>query len=77
MRQTYIARIIDGNGDMIGFERFGCKKVETVRNNMYRLFQNDIYRACNRTARKLRIYATPDGYHIEDLKVEYDIELNG
>lgn len=77
MKQTYIARIIDGNGNMIGFERFACKKVETVRNNMYRLFQNDLYRVCNKTARKLRIYATPDGYHVEDLKAEYDIELNG
>lgn len=77
MKQTYIARIIDGNGNMIGFERFGCKKVETVRNNMYRLFENDLYRVCNKTARKLRIYATPDGYHEEDLKAEYDIELNG
>lgn len=77
MKQTYLVKIIDGSGDTINFERFACKKVETVRKNMYRLFQNDLYRVCNKTARKLRIYATPDGYHEEELKAEYDIELNG
>lgn len=65
-QQTFIAYIEDGNGKMMDFERFSCKRAETVRKNMTALFQNDLYRACTKGAVSFAIYATPDGYHRED-----------
>ena len=60
--QTYIAIILDASGKEIDFERFSCKRVQTVQNNMIKLFNNSLYRALNKEADKIAIYATPDGY---------------
>ena len=77
-KQTYIAIIFNSNGREIGFERFACKKIETVRKNMIELFNNDLYRICNKDAAQIKVYATPDGYTmIPDPLAYWQVELNG
>lgn len=44
--QTFIVYLRDENGNMKDFERFGCKKLETVKKNMKKLFSNELYRKC-------------------------------
>lgn len=65
MKQTFIAYLIDKNGNMTSFERFACKRPETVKKHMLQLMKNDLYRVCNKKAIKIEIYATPDGYNKE------------
>lgn len=62
---TYIAIIRDENGMQLSFERFSCKKAETVKRQMQQLFKNELYRICIGNAATIDIYATPDGYNRE------------
>ena len=63
---NYIAVIENKDFKQIGFERFSCKKPETVKNKMLALFQNDLYKVCTPGAVSVAIYATPDGYNREN-----------
>lgn len=77
-KQTFIALIKDENGNNIGFERFACKKLETVRKNMIDLFNNDLYRICMSNANMIYVYATPDGYNKDIFPAaQWEVELNG
>ena len=63
-RQTFIAYLQTADGKQVTFERFNCKKVSTVKNQIVKLWLNSsLYRACCKGAQVVRIYATPDGYH--------------
>ena len=62
---TYIAIIRDEAGKQLSFERFGCKKAETVKRQMQQLFKNELYRICIGSAATVDVYATPDGYNRE------------
>lgn len=76
-KQTFIVYIKDVSGNMVTFERFSCKKPETVRKAMIKLFENDLYRVCNRAAKKIELWDTPNGYKTENLIAVWDVELNG
>ncbi len=69
--QTFIAKIYDAAGTCIDFERFTCKRAETVKKHMLRLFDNELYRICTRGAEKVVIYATPAGmeYNVMEFNV--------
>ena len=60
----FLAVLENADSQEVGFERFGCKKPETVRKNMEWLLDQPLYRACVRMdgAVRVAIYATPDGY---------------
>ena len=75
-KQTFIAKIKDSSGNMIDFERFSCKRPETVRKYMQQLFANGLYRACTRGAHTIEIWATPDGYHDTEIVDAYDIRAD-
>ena len=62
-KQTFIAIIKDNTGKEISFERFSCKRADTVKNNMVKLFNNDLYKACMKNAATVEIYSTTDGYN--------------
>lgn len=62
-KQTFIAIIKDHTGKEISFERFTCKRADTVKNNMVKLFNNDLYRACLKNAATVEIYSTSNGYN--------------
>lgn len=72
-KQTFIAKIRDNNGNMIGFERFNCRRPETVKKHMQQLFKSELYRICNETAKSIEIWETPDGYKTEKLIMKYEI----
>jgi len=65
-QQTFIAYLEDQNFKMITFERFSCKRLETVINQMKELLKSSLYRACTKEAVSVAIYKTPDGYSKED-----------
>lgn len=58
--------VIKKDGKQVTFERFGCKRAETVKRQMLKLLQNSLYRACIDGADTVEIYATPDGYTKEE-----------
>lgn len=60
-QQTFIVYLEDRNFKMITFERFFCKRLETVVNQMKELLKNSLYRACTKEAVSVAIYRTPDG----------------
>ena len=60
-QQTFIVYLEDRNFKMITFERFFCKRLETVVNQMKELLKNSLYRACVKDAASVAIYRTPDG----------------
>ena len=66
MKQTYIAVLEDRDFNMVTFERFACKKAETVKKQMEALFKSSLYMACIKGAVSVAIYATPDGYSREE-----------
>ena len=57
-KQTFIAYIRDNDGRAITFERFSCKRAETVKKNMLQLLNNSLYRACIGTAARVDVYKT-------------------
>ena len=63
---TYLAIIQNRDFQQITFERFSCKRLETVKKNMLSLLQNSLYRACTPGAVAVAIYRTPDGYNREE-----------
>lgn len=69
MRMNYIIYVCGDNEYTITFERFNCKKIDTVKKNMVKLLNNDLYRACIKGAKKVKIYRTPDGYNREEKPV--------
>lgn len=68
-KQTFIAIIKDGTGKEISFERFTCKRADTVKNSMMKLFDNDLYRACMKTAATIEVYSTSNGYNRDKTSV--------
>ena len=64
-QQTFIAVLLDKSFNQVGFERFSCKKPETVEKLMKKLFDSPLYRVCSKEAVSIAIYATPDGYNRE------------
>lgn len=64
-RQTFIAYIVNENDTMINFERFSYKRLETVERSMKEAFKSELYRICNKDAKAVKIYVTPDGYNRE------------
>ena len=63
---TYIAIIQDKDFNQISFERFSCKRLQTVKENMLKLFSNSLYKACTPGAAAVAVYKTPDGYNKEE-----------
>jgi len=74
-QQNTILKVVK-NGVTTDFERFTCKKVETVL-NQYRkisyMMDSFLYRDY-READIIKIIATPDGYHEEKTLAEYTPE---
>lgn len=66
MRMNYIVYVCDNNEYTITFERFNCKKLDTVKKNMVKLLNNDLYCVCIKGAKKVKIYRTPNGYTREE-----------
>ena len=62
-QQTFIAFFKDSNGEKIDFERFSCRRAETVKKYIEQLWKSALYRACTKGAETVSIYATPDGIH--------------
>lgn len=58
MKQTFLVYIKDASGKIITFERFGCKRLETVEKNMEKLINNSMYCACIKGAATYEIYQT-------------------
>lgn len=63
-KMEYIVYICN-NDSVITFERFSCKRLETVKKSMETLLTSDLYRACIKGATKADIYRTLDGYQRE------------
>lgn len=61
-QQTFIVYLEDKNLKMVTFERFSCRRLETVINQMQELLKNSLYRACTKEAVSVAIYKTPNGY---------------
>lgn len=64
-QQTFIVYLEDQNFKMVTFERFSCKRLETVINQMNELLKSSLYRACTKEAVSVAIYRTPDGINKE------------
>ena len=62
-KQTYIVFVKGFNNEDITFERFTCKRVETVKRNMFILLDNSLYAKCIGPWKQCLIFATPDGVH--------------
>lgn len=58
MKQTFLVYVKDASGKIITFERFGCKRAETVKKHMLQLFNNSLYRVCVKNAATFEIYKT-------------------
>ena len=43
--QTFITFFKNSDGNIVTFERWNCKRVSTVLNNVKYLLENDLYRA--------------------------------
>lgn len=66
-KQTYIARLKDNAGNIVTFERFSCKKAETVKAQLLKVWSaSALYRTFCRNAEIVEVYATPDGYNTEE-----------
>ena len=72
-KMEYIVYICN-NDSVITFERFACKRLETVKRNMETLLASDLYMACIKGATKADFYRTPDGYQREKDPV-YTMEI--
>ena len=62
-QQTFIAFFLNAEKEKIDFERFSCKRAETVKKYIVQLWQSELYRICTKGAETVTIYATPDGIH--------------
>ena len=60
-KQTFIVFIYNADGKRIDFERFACKKVDTVKKHMNILFNDRLYRICTPGAASWKVFETPDG----------------
>ena len=61
-QQTFIVKIYRNN-DQVDFERFTCKKAQTVKANFQKLLENSLYNTLlfmNKPTHAI-CYATPDG----------------
>ena len=45
-KETFRVYLKDENNNMITFERFSCKRLQTVKNNMKILLDNSLYLVC-------------------------------
>lgn len=55
LKQTFIAYVKNENNTVVTFERFSCKRAETVKKHMNTLFENELYRICNPGAKTIEI----------------------
>lgn len=70
MKQTFIARLKDKSGNYVTFERFSCRKPETVKAQLLKVFSDSsLYRVCIKPAEIVEVYATPDGYNANPIPV--------
>ena len=68
MKQTYISREIDVNGKQQDFQRWTCKKPETIKNRYARVYRDSsMFQMLMRVNKieRIDIYRTPDGYNVE------------
>ena len=65
-KQEFISYLVDKEGKKIDFERWACKKVSTVINNLKKLYTYSIYKKDIERSEKIVIYKTPDGYTKEE-----------
>ena len=68
VKVTYISREIDVNGKQMDFERWACKKPETIKNRYARVYRESaLFQTLMRINKieRIDIYRTPDGYHAE------------
>ena len=63
MKQTFIAIIRDRDGKQIDFQRYGYKRIATVRNNIRALVNNDLYKAITPGIYSADIYETAYDHH--------------
>ena len=69
--QTFITFTYDENGKQINFERWTYKTVKSVKKALFALFYGRYaltygYLERKQGASYFEIYATPDGYHVEN-----------
>lgn len=70
MKQTFIARLKDKSGNYVTFERFSCRKPETVKAQLLKVYHDSsLYRVCIKPAEIVEVYATPDGYNADPIPV--------
>ena len=62
--QTYIAFYYNANGDKVDFDRFSCKRADTVKRQILRALEDSaLFRTCHRLdgSARVAVFATPDG----------------
>lgn len=60
-KQTYIVFFQDKEGKEVDFERFSCKRLDTVINGIYTLWNNGLFRALTKTATQALVYKSEGG----------------
>lgn len=60
-RQTYIAIFQDKEEKQVDFERFSYKRLNSVVNAIYILWNNGLYRALNKSATQVLVYKSEGG----------------
>lgn len=61
--QTYLVIFTDENNNDYGFERFGYKRLATVKNAVKKIWSSPLYRVCTKGATQAVIIQTPYGRH--------------
>lgn len=63
MNQTYIALLKDKDGKQLDFQRYGYKRIATVKKNILALLNNSLYRALTPGIATIEIYQTCYDHH--------------
>ena len=77
-RQTFIVYEEDAQGKILKFERFACKRLETVKRNMWKLYEMNNKSVSGSGVFVWKIYATPEGVHkdLEPVCIVHLPEMN-
>ncbi|HHW90039.1 MAG TPA: hypothetical protein GX745_03955 [Clostridiales bacterium] len=72
--QTFLSKLIDANGNMVNFERWNYKSINTVIKNLKELYKHSIYRKDIAQSKKIVIYKT--NYHCNDENKVFEQDIN-
>lgn len=73
-KEVYRVIFRNAEGEKINFERFTCKKLDTVKKQMKELMESEIYQILNRDCRKLEYYKIEENE--ENNKLVYSESVN-